>query len=332
MQQWRRETPSRGSRTRADGLHARTLSRSRRFVARAGLLCLALLPLESAFGQTGASRLPPEVAGLLIGAVFMALVAVVIWLGLSSRRNQPVGYLYRVTRNERPWLRMPGQYRFAIRSDMCRIGRHPGNEIVIEDKSVSRLHAHLVRHINGTFSIYDAGSKNGVKVGNRSVVSSFLHEGDFVDLGNIRFKFTRLPRDYKAYGDTKVLPISHDRYKTRRRHEYRTDFVSRVRLYNDDMGWINGWMRNAGRDGAYIEMDMKLPSRLPLDIVVSVTEGTKHKWLHLSAEVVWSDPKGAGIRFMDVDTSSIDRVINMSETMESDPAGTAAVSSGRTLH
>lgn len=307
-------------------------SRAGRLVARAGLLCLALLPFESAFGQAGAVRLPPEAAGVLIGVVAMVLLGAVIWLGLLRRRKQPLGYLYRLTRNERTLLRMPARYRFAIRSDVCRIGRHPGNEIVIDDKSVSRLHAHLVRHINGTFSIYDAGSKNGVKVGNRSVASSFLHEGDFVELGNIRFKFTRLPRDYKAYGETKVLPISHDRYKTRRRHEYRTDFVSRVRLYNDDMGWINGWMRNAGRDGAYVETDTKLPTRLPLDIVVSVTEGTKHKWLHLSAEVVWSDPKGAGIRFMDVDTSSIDRVINMAETMESEPASTAAASNVRTLH
>ncbi|MDR1552070.1 MAG: FHA domain-containing protein [Prevotellaceae bacterium] len=41
------------------------------------------------------------------------------------------------------------------------IGRTPNNDIVFDLPQVSRHHAQLVQHDNGTISISDMGSKNG---------------------------------------------------------------------------------------------------------------------------------------------------------------------------
>jgi hypothetical protein len=55
-----------------------------------------------------------------------------------------------------PLVKKPG----AAFADRITIGRTSNNDIVINDTSVSRLHAY-VRHAGGAWMIADAGSKNG---------------------------------------------------------------------------------------------------------------------------------------------------------------------------
>lgn len=239
-------------------------------------------------------------------AVILALTAMLIWLHFGGSRGAPYGYLYCMKGNH--WRRFP------IHSDVIRIGRHPNNEIQVADKSISRFHAEVVRHRNGTFSIYDVNSTNGTRVGLRPVRSSFLRDGDMIDLGSVRFKFTRLPRDFKLHQRTELLSVAGNRFDKRRRLGQREDTRIQVRLYNDDCGWINGWMRNTGREGAFIETDAKLESRLPVDLVAAVVEGTRRKWLRVSAEVVWSDSKGLGIRFTDGDPDIVDELVGMANS------------------
>lgn len=265
-----------------------------------GLLLHGLAPkrLEAASVAAGGGIDIFE-AGLLC---LSGLLVLLIWLQIRSGRQQPLGYLYR--------LKGKRLGKFTIQSDVCRIGRHPNNELRLHDKSISRFHAELVRNHNGTFSIYDTDSKNGIRVGMRPVSSSVLREGDLIDIGNVRLKFTRRPRDYHVHRNTIMLDHATNRYDTRRRRETRSTLTAQVRLYNDETGWVNGWMRNVGRDGAFIETDAKLPARLPLDIVVAVTEGQKRKWLHLTGEVVWSDAKGVGVSFTDRDPKNLDQLIS----------------------
>ncbi len=234
--------------------------------------------------------------------LFTGLLVGLIWLHVRGNRQQPFGYLYRIKG------RRLGK--FTISSEVCRIGRHPNNELRLNDKSISRFHAELVRNQNGTFSIYDTDSRNGIRVGMRPVSSSVLREGDLIDVGDVRLKFTRRPRDYHAHRNTIMLDHATNRYDARRRREMRSTLTAQARLYNDQTGWVNGWMRNVGRDGAFIETDTKLPARLPLDIVVAVTDDKKRRWLHLTGEVVWSDAKGVGVSFTDQDPGALEQLMN----------------------
>ncbi|MDZ7841339.1 MAG: FHA domain-containing protein [Gammaproteobacteria bacterium] len=234
--------------------------------------------------------------------IFTGLLVLLVWLHLRSEKPQPFGYLYR--------LKGKRIEKFTISSEVCRIGRHPNNELRLNHKSISRFHAELVRNHNGTFSIYDTDSKNGIRVGMRPVNSSVLREGDLIDVGDIRLKFTRRPRDYNVQANTIMLDHAANRYDTRRRREVRANLSTQVRLYNDETGWVNGWMRNVGRDGSFIETDVKLATRLPVDIVVAVEEDQKRKWLHLTGEVAWSDAKGVGISFTDRGPGTLDQLLS----------------------
>jgi pSer/pThr/pTyr-binding forkhead associated (FHA) protein len=232
----------------------------------------------------------------------VALLAVLLWRHMRREKAQPFGYIYH--------LKGKRLHRFPITADVCRIGRHPNNELRLNDKSISRFHAELVRNHNGTFSIFDTDSRNGIKVGQRPVHSSVLREGDVIDVGDIRLKFTRRPRDYNVHRNTVMLEHADNRYDTRRRREVRADLSTRVRLYSDEVGWLEGWMRNVGRDGAFIETEAKLPSRLPVDIVVAITAGDKRKWLHLTGEVVWNDARGVGVSFTDRNPEALDQLLS----------------------
>jgi len=68
--------------------------------------------------------------------------------------------------------------------DATRIGRTGKNDIDIPDKPVSRNHAEIYFY-NGTFHIRDLGSRNGIKVDGRKIVSNstVLRDGSKIHLG-----------------------------------------------------------------------------------------------------------------------------------------------------
>jgi len=70
-----------------------------------------------------------------------------------------------------------------------RIGRVPGNDIVIPHLSVSRQHAEL-RTMPGESRIVDLGSHNGTFVNEQRVTEAVLAEGDTVGFGDTTFRLT----------------------------------------------------------------------------------------------------------------------------------------------
>jgi hypothetical protein len=62
------------------------------------------------------------------------------------------------------------------------LGRSRECDIVVSDPNVSRRHAEL-RRDDGSWSIFDLGSTNGIKVNGRRVSDATLREGDRVTLG-----------------------------------------------------------------------------------------------------------------------------------------------------
>jgi pSer/pThr/pTyr-binding forkhead associated (FHA) protein len=71
------------------------------------------------------------------------------------------------------------------------IGRHLSNEIIVNDKRVSRHHAEI-RYERGQFVLYDLSSTNGVKINGvptRQPVP--LRNNDLITVGSHEFVFQR---------------------------------------------------------------------------------------------------------------------------------------------
>ena len=80
---------------------------------------------------------------------------------------------------------------FTIDSDRMSIGRSPDAEVFLDDVTVSRNHALLVRRQDGLY-IDDLGSLNGTYVNRRRIESHRLQNGDELQVG--KYKLTYLDR------------------------------------------------------------------------------------------------------------------------------------------
>jgi len=94
------------------------------------------------------------------------------------------------------WLtiRLPqgGQEKYLIKKATISIGRQRYNDIVVEDKRVSRDHAKIM-YQNGFFMIYDLGSTNGITInGTPRLRQHTLKNGDRFTIGSYDFFFQRL--------------------------------------------------------------------------------------------------------------------------------------------
>ena len=77
---------------------------------------------------------------------------------------------------------------FPLASDRVQIGRSPESEVFLDDVTVSRAHATLVRGADG-YTIEDSGSLNGTYVNRRRVERAKLEDGDEVQIGKYRLTF-----------------------------------------------------------------------------------------------------------------------------------------------
>jgi pSer/pThr/pTyr-binding forkhead associated (FHA) protein len=80
---------------------------------------------------------------------------------------------------------------FEIKGDQLRIGRSPDAEVFLDDVTVSRNHALLVRRRDG-FYVDDLGSLNGTYVNRHRIESHKLANGDELQVG--KYKLTYLER------------------------------------------------------------------------------------------------------------------------------------------
>ena len=80
---------------------------------------------------------------------------------------------------------------FPLQGERMVIGRTPKAEIFLDDVTVSRDHAVLVRR-SGAWFLDDSGSLNGTYVNRRRVDSHKLEDGDELQIG--KYKLTYLAR------------------------------------------------------------------------------------------------------------------------------------------
>lgn len=90
-------------------------------------------------------------------------------------------------------IRLPqaGQQNYRIEKPVVNIGRQLSNDIIVEDKRVSRYHAQI-KYQDGQFAIYDLGSTNGITINNTPHMRQHtLRNGDHFTIGSYDFYFER---------------------------------------------------------------------------------------------------------------------------------------------
>ncbi|MEJ7585134.1 MAG: FHA domain-containing protein [Acidimicrobiales bacterium] len=82
--------------------------------------------------------------------------------------------------------------RFAIEKDLITAGRHPDSDIFLDDITVSRRHAEIIRQGAG-YVVRDVGSLNGTYVNRDRIEESRLEDGDEVQIGKFKLVFVAGP-------------------------------------------------------------------------------------------------------------------------------------------
>ncbi len=80
--------------------------------------------------------------------------------------------------------------RYAIDSPSTTVGRHPESEIFLDDITVSRRHAQIVREGN-RFEVVDTGSLNGTYVNRERIEKVALTSGDEIQIGKFKLVFVQ---------------------------------------------------------------------------------------------------------------------------------------------
>ncbi len=75
------------------------------------------------------------------------------------------------------------------------IGRTDENDVVVNHRSISRNHAKVI-YRDGTFTIIDLASSNGVKVNGEDFGTASLVNGDIIELGHVKLRYVAPGDDY----------------------------------------------------------------------------------------------------------------------------------------
>jgi len=77
---------------------------------------------------------------------------------------------------------------YMLDAEVTRAGRHPESDIFLDDITVSRRHAEIVRRADG-FHVLDVGSLNGTYVNRDRVEDAKLSNGDELQIGKFKLVF-----------------------------------------------------------------------------------------------------------------------------------------------
>ena len=94
--------------------------------------------------------------------------------------GKPIGWLVSLTDKE---------LSYPIHRSPWRVGRTRENDLFLEHSSVSRKHAEFKRNRDGSFTVVDLDSLNGIFVNNTKVSTGLIKDNDKVDIGDVRLKF-----------------------------------------------------------------------------------------------------------------------------------------------
>lgn len=135
------------------------------------------------------SMTSPELILLVSGSlVFFVVVGEFVPGGREGKKIQIVD---EVPEEEIAWLMSKGtepKSGFPLKKEVVLVGRSIGSDILLNDKSISRRHAQIIKGPDG-FVIKDLDSRNGTFVNNKRVEEHLIRDNDEVSLGNLSFNF-----------------------------------------------------------------------------------------------------------------------------------------------
>ena len=138
------------------------------------------------------AQLPPEQA---LPGIPSNLPGIPNIAGSLSNPNMPVMSPVAVQLpSARLTIQLPqgGQQVFRVEKSIINIGRQLSNDIIVEDKRVSRYHAQIKYQPDGQFVIFDLGSTNGITINNvPNMRHHVLRNGDRFTIGSYDFYFER---------------------------------------------------------------------------------------------------------------------------------------------
>ncbi|MGH9009063.1 MAG: FHA domain-containing protein [Acidimicrobiia bacterium] len=78
--------------------------------------------------------------------------------------------------------------KYMLDAEVTQAGRHPDSDIFLDDITVSRRHAEIIRRADG-FHVLDVGSLNGTYVNRDRVEEAKLSNGDELQIGKFKLVF-----------------------------------------------------------------------------------------------------------------------------------------------
>jgi pSer/pThr/pTyr-binding forkhead associated (FHA) protein len=78
--------------------------------------------------------------------------------------------------------------KFLLDASVTRAGRHPNSEIFLDDITVSRRHAEIVRENDG-YRVRDVGSLNGTYLNRERIDEASIGNGDELQIGKFKLVF-----------------------------------------------------------------------------------------------------------------------------------------------
>ena len=128
------------------------------------------------------SGLPIDFVNVYIA--LLRIIAPVLMLLILYRAGKP---LLSFRKEPEIWalLRLPDGSALPVTHWENIIGSHKSSDLVLQLPTISRNHAVLTRYDDGSWTITDAESKNGVRVNGRKVDICALESGDVIELGGL---------------------------------------------------------------------------------------------------------------------------------------------------
>ncbi|MBX3229669.1 MAG: sigma 54-interacting transcriptional regulator [Labilithrix sp.] len=96
-----------------------------------------------------------------------------------------------------------GAQELVYEGDLCRIGSHVSNDVVVEDPTVSRFHCRIARGRSG-WTVVDSGSTNGTRINGVKVLSAELEDEGVISLGDSILRVR--PDGRRVLPEVPVLP------------------------------------------------------------------------------------------------------------------------------
>lgn len=141
---------------------------------------------------------------------------------------------------------------FKLSKDLVSIGRDPGNDIIVDELSVSRFHCRLERSQDGEWRIKDAGSSNGIFMNGERLQEAVVLPGraNVFHIGDVELDLT-----VDDVGSEKTRSIDVSKFRARRwqllKNESADFYLVRIfgfYLYNAAFGFLRNALLNPDPD------------------------------------------------------------------------------------